>query len=388
MSKSQPFEGLMVVDFTHVLAGPACAYFLGLLGADVIKVESADKGDAIRHRGGTDERAAAAGMSTSYLTQAAGKRSLALDLETPEGLDLFHRLLERADVLVENHVPSTMQRLGLDEATLSRRHPHLVHCAMTGYGRGGPQENTPAYDVNIQASCGLMEATGTPESGPIRAGAPVLDYATALAASFAISAALYARAASGRGSFVDVSMLETGMTLMSSTVTDYLKTGNAPQRRGNLANSRSPGAGSFACGEGVISLGVNEESHFHNLATALARPDWLTDPRYAGRPARKTHAAELGEEIEQELSSRTAAEWEPILQQAGVPSARIRTLPECLESDQVKRRHYIHADPETGLRTPTLPFRLNGAKAHEPAGSAPRHGQDSDDILAWLETGR
>jgi len=149
MSTTHPFQGLLVIDFTHVLAGPACSYYLGLLGADVIKVESASKGDAIRHRGGTDTSASKAGMSTSYLTQGAGKRSVSFDLESADDLLLFHRLLERADVLVENHIPDTMSRLELDEQRLSARHPHLIHCAMTGYGRGGPQENTPAYDVNI-----------------------------------------------------------------------------------------------------------------------------------------------------------------------------------------------------------------------------------------------
>lgn len=383
MSKSQPFDGLTVVDFTHVLAGPACAYFLSLLGADVIKVESAGRGDAIRHRGGTDESAARMGMSTSYLTQAAGKRSLAIDLENPGDLELFHRLLEHADVLVENHVPSTLRRLGLDEASLSRRHPHLIHCAMTGYGRGGPQEDTAAYDVNIQAACGLMEATGTQESGPIRTGAPVLDYATALAAAFAVSAALYERRRTGDGSFIDVSMLETGLSLMSSTVTDYLKTGNAPQRRGNLANSRSPGAGSFPCADGVMSLGVNEESHFRSLATALGRDDWLADPRFAERAQRKLHADDLGSEIEKELARKSAAEWEPVLQGAGVPCARLRTLPECLESEQVTSRGFIHRLKD-GLAVPTLPFRLNGAAVHAPTRPAPLHGADTDEIKAWL----
>ncbi len=288
---------------------------------------------------------------------------------------------------MENHIPQTMKRLGLDETSLAMRYPHLVHCAMTGYGRGGPQENTPAYDVNIQAACGLMEATGTTESGPIRAGAPVLDYATALAASFAISAALYERAASGRGSFIDVSMLETGLSLMSSTVTDYLKTGNEPQRRGNLANSRSPGAGSFACSEGVVSLGVNEESHFRNLAGALGREDWLTDPRFAERAARKAHAGELVAEIEAELARRPATEWEAVLQQAGVPAARIRTLRECLASDQVRQRRFIHTDPASGVATPTLPFRIAGAASHAPGKPAPRLGEDTAEIMAWLEGG-
>ena len=387
MPATHPFTGLVVIDFTHVLAGPACSHYLGLLGARVIKVESPHKGDAIRHRGGTDSESAARGMSTSYLTQGSGKSSITLDLGTADGSATFHRLLAKADVLVENHIPQTMKRLGLDEATLAARHPHLIHCAMTGYGRGGPQENTPAYDVNIQAACGLMEATGTAESGPVRAGAPVLDYATAMAASFAVSAALYERAATGRGTFIDVSMLETGLSLMSSTVTDYLKTGNEPKRRGNFANSRSPGAGSFSCSEGVISLGVNEESHFRNLAMALGREDWLTDPRYAERPARKAHAGELVTELEHELARRTAAEWEPVLQQAGVPAARLRTLPECLSSDQVRERRFIHSEPDGGVSTPTLPFRIGGASSHAPDKPAPRLGEDTADIMAWLESG-
>lgn len=385
MSKTHPFTGLLVVDFTHVLAGPACSYYLGLLGAEVIKVESEAKGDAIRHRGGTDAQAAEAGMSTSYLTQGAGKRSIALDVELPQGLEQFHQLLARADVLVENHVPETMRRLQLDEQSLSARHPHLIHCAMTGYGRGGPQENTAAYDVNIQAACGLMEATGTQQSGPTRTGAPILDYGTALAASFAISAALYERASTGNGNFIDVSMLETGLTLMSSSVTDYLKTGNAPKRRGNLANSRSPGAGNFPCLEGIMSLGVNEETHFRNLAFALGRKDWLTDTRYAQRDARKQHANELASEIEVELGKKTAHEWEPVLQSAGVPAARLRSLPEALASAQVKRRSFVQTTDDD-VDVPTLPFRLGEVCAYTPSKKAPVHGEHTAEILDWLRS--
>lgn len=392
MSKTHPFDGILVIDFTHVLAGPACSYYLGLLGADVIKVESVSKGDAIRHRGGTDAAGANAAMSTSYLTQGAGKRSITLDLETRSGIDQFHQLLARADVLVENHIPETLRRLQLDEQSLAKRHPHLIHCAMTGYGRGGPQENTAAYDVNIQASCGLMEATGTEDSGPVRTGAPVLDYGTALAASFAVSAALYERASTGQGNFIDVSMLETGLALMSSSVTDFLKTGNAPRRRGNLANSRSPGAGSFPCKEGVMSLGVNEESHFASLGRALGRDDWLSDSRYAERSERKRHSAELSLEIERELVKKTAEEWEPILQQAGVPSARLRSLPEALESEQVKTRGFVQTTASDtdgpGVDVPTLPFRLGGVKAYSPASPAPTLGEHTAEITEWLTAER
>ena len=381
-----PLSGYLVIDFTHVLAGPACAYYLGLLGADVIKVESISKGDAIRHRGGTDTASSANGMSTSYLTQGSGKRSIALDLEAQDDMQTMKALLARADIFVENHLPATMERLGLDETVIQREYPELIHCALTGYGRNGPQANAPAYDVNIQAACGIMECTGTAESGPTRTGAPILDYATAMAASMAVLAAIIERQKTGKGAFIDVSMLETGLTLMSSTVTDYLKTGNEPKRRGNLANSRSAGAGSFACRDGMISLGVNEETHFTNLAKVLKRDDWLTDPRFSERPQRQKHATELVEELTSELAKYEASDIELRLQRGGVPAARIRTLAECLASDQVTSRNFIHTDPDTGLSTPTLPFRLNRTKTHAPAGPPPAHGVDTDDILAWLQT--
>ena len=383
MSQTHPFSGLIVIDFTHVLAGPACSYYLGLLGATVIKVESSTKGDAIRHRGGTDSVGASRGMSTAYLTQGAGKRSIALDLGDDADFETMLGLLSVADVFVENHRPETMKRLGLDETRLSQKFPHLIHCAMTGYGRGGPQENTSAYDVNIQASCGLMDATGTAESGPMRAGAPVLDYGTAMAASFAISAALFERSKTGKGTFVDVSMLETGLSLMSSTITDYLKTGNAPKRRGNLANSRSPGAGSFPCRTGVISLGVNEEAHFQSLARSLGCGYWLDDPRFSKPDARKKHAADLVAEIEEKLLEKDAVEWEAILQKNGVPAARLRSLPEALASDQVVTRGFVQTTDD-GIQVPTVPFRLGGAAHYTPSSNAPKLGENSTDVKAWL----
>jgi len=384
MSQTHPFSGLIVVDFTHVLAGPACSYYLGLLGATVIKVEPSTKGDAIRHRGGTDSVGASQGMSTAYLTQGAGKRSIALDLGDDADFETMLGLLSVADVFVENHRPETMKRLGLDEARLSQKFPRLIHCAMTGYGRGGPQENTSAYDVNIQASCGLMDATGTAESGPIRAGAPVLDYGTAMAASFAISAALFERSKTGKGTFVDVSMLETGLSLMSSTITDYLKTGNAPKRRGNLANSRSPGAGSFPCRTGIISLGVNEEAHFQSLARSLNCDHWLDDPRFSKPDARKKRATELVAEIEGKLLEKDAEEWEVILQQNGVPAARLRTLPEALASDQVIKRGFVQTTDD-GIQVPTVPFRLGRAAHYAPSSNAPKLGENSTDVKAWLK---
>lgn len=381
---SSPFVGLRVIDFTHVLAGPACAYYLGLLGAEVIKVESPQKGDAMRHRGGTDSVRSAQGMSTAYLTQAAGKASVAIDLQTDDGRLAMEQLLASADVFVENHRPQTAHALGLDEQATQALNPRLIHCSLTGYGRGGELENAPAYDVNIQAASGIMTLTGTQETGPLRTGAPIMDYSVALAASFAISAALYEREKTGRGTFIDVSMMETAYTLMSSTITDYMATGNAPKPRGNAANSRSPGAGSFPCRQGVLSLGVNEEPQFRALAKGLGRSSWLDDPRFAERAARLANAADLEAEIVEALSVKSADEWEQELMHLGVPVAKIRTLPESLNQAHIKARRFLHHDPQTGASVPSLPFRIGQTQAHHPRGSMPELGLDTKTVLASL----
>ena len=342
-----PLTGVRVVDFTHVLAGPACAYHLALLGADVIKVERPGRGDAMRHRGGSDPLRAARGESTAFLTQSAHKRHVALDLDTAPGSRAMERLLAGADVLVENHRPSTLRRLDLDWDALHARHPRLVHCAMTGYGRGHALEDAPAYDVNIQAASGLMSLTGTSETGPTRVGAPVIDYATALAAAFGVCAALVGRERTGKGSLVDVSMMDVALTLMSSTVVDYALTGNEPRARGNAANSRSPSAGTFPTADGLLSLGVNEEAQFERLAHALGRKDWLSDVRFADRVARDANRTALGEAIEMALAERSAEGWEVHLLASGVPSARVATLPEALARCRAGGRP--HTKEEDGL---------------------------------------
>ena len=375
----QPLEGYRVIDFTHVLAGPACAYMLGLLGADVIKVES-PRGDAMRWRGGTDDQAAKLGRSTAWLTQAAGKRSIALDLEVSFGQTVMDRLLGTADVLVENHLPHTLGPLGLSD--LDVRFPRLIHCAMTGYGRGGEMANAPAYDVNIQAASGLMTMTGTQDSGPLRAGAPVMDYGTALAGAFGICAALLHRERTGKGGLVDVSMFETGLVLMASSVTDMTATGRVPQARGNSANSRSPSAGTFPCRDGLLSLGVNEERQFTALARVLDREDWLDDPRFADRASRRAHKKELEEALLAALQSDTAAGWERRLRAAGVAAAELRGLDAAVALPHLEKRGFLHVLPD-GVRIPTVPFRINGA-AHTPSFAPRDLGVDTDEILAEL----
>ena len=335
-----PLEGVRVIDWTHVLAGPACAYYLGLLGAEVIKLERPGRGDAMRHRGGTDKARAADGMSTAYMTQSAGKQSLALDLSSDAGRAVFTRLLKSADVLVENHRPATLERLNLTEAHTRTINPRLIHCAMTGYGRDNDMAGSPAYDVNIQAISGLMALTGTEGTGPLRTGAPIVDYATGLSAALATLAALMQRDKTGEGAFVDVSMLETAFALMSSTITDLRLTGNVPKPRGNAANSRSPSSGVFDCATGQLSLGVNEEAQFRALAHALDHPQWLSDPRFDTGAARDANGAALGQAIADVLGTRPAQSWEATLMAAGVPCSMVRTLPDALDLAPARQRAF------------------------------------------------
>ena len=379
-----PLKGIKVIDFTHVLAGPACSYYLGLLGADVIKIESVTKGDAMRYRGGTSEIGNLMGMSTSFLTQAAGKRSIALNVASKEGFKIFEKLLKNADVLVENHKPTTLNKLGINSDYISRVNDKLIHCALTGYGRKGEKENAAAYDVNIQAISGIMNLTGFEGQGPIRTGAPIIDYGVALAASFAISSALFKRTQTGIGSFIDVSMLETAYTLMSSTIVDYFYTGNEPKQRGNAANSKSPASGSFECKKGKISLGVNEEHQFRALAKMLKKEDWLKDKKFSDKKSRKENELYLLKQLEFILKSKTANQWEKLAVKFGVPAARVLNLKESLRLKQNQSRSFIHEFKKEKLKVLTLPFRYNHQSNHAPTTPPTRLGENTLEILKEL----
>ena len=379
-----PLKGIKVIDFTHVLAGPACSYYLGLLGADVIKIESVTKGDAMRYRGGTSEIGNLMGMSTSFLTQAAGKRSIALNVASKEGFKIFEKLLKNTDVLVENHKPTTLNKLGINSDYISRVNDKLIHCALTGYGRKGEKENAAAYDVNIQAISGIMNLTGYEGQGPIRTGAPIIDYGVALAASFAISSALFKRTQTGIGSFIDVSMLETAYTLMSSTIVDYFYTGNEPKQRGNAANSKSPASGSFECKKGKISLGVNEEHQFRALAKMLKKEDWLKDKKFSDKKSRKENELYLLKQLEFILKSKTANQWEKLAIKFGVPAARVLSLKESLKLKQNQSRSFIHEFKNEKLKVLTLPFRYNHQSNHAPTNPPTRLGENTLEILKEL----
>ena len=381
----RPLSGVRVVDLTHVLAGPYCTYLLGLLGAEVIKVE-VPAGEWGR-RAGPAGPLRNASLSAGFVAQAADKRMLAVDIRTPEGADILRDLLRAADVFVEGLRPGVVARGGFDEASLRALNSRLVFASITGFGQDGPFSAWPAYDHVIQAMSGLMSVTGTPESAPLRVSPPVVDYVTGLYAAFAVMAALAARDRTGAFQRIDVAMRDCAFAMMSSVISEHVNTGTIPMPAGNIAASGSPSSGVFATKDGLLALAANQERQFRQLCSALGRPELVSDERYRDPANRRANAAALRVELAAVFAQRAAAEWEEILMAAGVPAGRVRTIPEAVAEPQTAARgllHQVHSS-ELGrdLNVVGAAFKLNGAPPHPRAAPRPV-GADSLAILAEL----
>src|SRR5205814_1621825 len=229
---TRPFEGIRVIDVTHVLAGPFATYQLAVLGADVIKVEHPDEPDQSRESG-TDKDLNRRNLGTSYLTQASNKRSITLDLKKTGDRDILKKLAASADAFVENYRPGAMEALGLGYEALAALNPRLIYASFSAFGQTGPRREQTAYDHVIQATSGIMAMTGTPDVHPIKIGSPAIDYATGMTGGFALSAALFQRERTGKGQRIDMAMLDVAMILMSSHLTGYLRNGVHPRPSGN-----------------------------------------------------------------------------------------------------------------------------------------------------------
>ena len=389
MADQRPFAGIKVLDLTRVLAGPFCAYQLGLLGAEVIKIERPGRGETVRWRTEADPSFGRQGMSLGFMTQSANKRFLTLDIDQPEGRDIFLKLATDADVVIQNLRSGSAEKRGIGYGDVKAVNPKAIFCAITAYGTTGPKKSHPAYDSVIQAWSGMMSITGTPQSGPLKAGPPVIDYATGIAAAYAVSAALYQRSHTGTGQFIDLSMLDTTMILMSSVVTAYLNTGVPPKPAGNDASSRAPASTTFNTADGLLALAINEEHQYQNLLKGLGLQALNGDPRFAEPAARRDNVPALRAALQQALMTRSALEWETLLNELCVPAGRVRTVPDCVADAQIASRGLFHTFPagETGfardLQVPLAPFRFEhgGPKAETPPRPA---GADSDAILNEL----
>lgn len=379
-------EGTRVLDLSNVLAGPFCGYQLALLGADVIKVESPDGGDLARQLG-ADAALNRDGMGASFLAQNADKRSIVVDLKSDAGRQTFLRLLESADVVLENFRPGVMKRLGLDHESLRAIKPGLIYCAISGFGQTGPLARAPAYDQIIQGRSGVMSITGSADSAPLRVGYPVCDTFGGLTAAFAICAALVRRLQSGEGAFLDVSMLDASLSSMGWIVSNLLVAGQQPVPMGNDNFTASP-SGTFRTGRGLLNIAANKQGQFETLCDLLGAPELKTDARFAGREDRKRHREALRVALEERLATADAADWEAWLNAAGVPAGQVLGVQDALAQPQVADRGLVASvayerGDRAELKLTASPFLVDGQR-QQPRRRPPRLGEHGDEILREL----
>ncbi|MEO1198496.1 MAG: CoA transferase [Pseudomonadota bacterium] len=385
----QAFEGIRVLDLTHVLAGPFSTYQLAVLGADVIKIEAPERGDMNREFGPVPALNEA-GMGSHFQSQAANKRAMTLNLKSPQGREIFLSLARGADVIVENYRSGAMARMGLGYDDVRAVNPRIIYCSITGFGQTGPKRGHGAFDHVIQAYSGIMMATGHEDGPPIMVGPPVLDYGTGTHAAFAISAALLRRERTGEGQYLDVAMLDAALMLMSAPVLNVALTGNSPERSA-WGRDIFGAYGCFETADDLLVVCVVTPEQHARLWTALDRPDLVEDVRgrkLADMPSRRERDERILTDL---LKTRTANTWEALLNEAGVPAARVRALDEALGSDQVASRnvqgHIANGRTDTeGLRPAVAAFTCS---EDGPALKSvpPLAGEHTADILRDLGYG-
>jgi len=385
-SNARPFSDIRILDFTQVLAGPYGSYQLALLGADVIKVERRE-GEDMR-RTPLSREWAERGMAPSWLAINGNKRSLTLDLQKPAAKEIVRRLAAKADVVMENFRAGVMDRLELGYQALSEVNPMLIYCAISGFGQTGPSSNEAGYDGKIQALSGIMSITGHAEMGPTRAGFAVCDVLSGMTAAFAVSSALFQRAHTGKGQFIDVSMLEASLAFLSTQVADFTVAGHRQEQFGNQAISRKVTANLFRAKDSYLLLAVNDEKQFRALMRELGRPDVLEDARFGDWFLRKENEAALRAIIEAALAAEDAKTWETRLNAAGAPSASIWRIEEIIDHPQIVARGAVQtAETEYG------PLRLMGSGFQMAHGGGrldsapPALGAHSDTVLAEIGYG-
>jgi crotonobetainyl-CoA:carnitine CoA-transferase CaiB-like acyl-CoA transferase len=331
----RPFEGIKVIDLTHVLAGPFAAYQLAVLGADVIKVENPQDFDQSRNTGGNAELNRR-DMGTSYLAQGSNKRSITLNLKTEKARDILKQLVADADVMIENYRAGAFEALGLGYADMQKVNPQLIYCSMTAFGQDGPRRTHTAYDHAIQATSGIMAMTGTPEVHPLKCGAPIIDYSTGTMAAFAIASALFQRTRTGRGQHIDCAMADVAMMLEASHIAGYSVTGAAPKPHGNKHAYAS--SYFYDTKDGQIMLAASNRRQNKRLFETVGRPELGERDNETRAQNFNDEAAVLGEI----MLEKSAQEWEDHLQAHHVPALRLRTLPEAVADPQVTTRKILH----------------------------------------------
>jgi CoA:oxalate CoA-transferase len=382
MAADGPLSGVTIVDLTRVLAGPYCTMVLGDLGARVIKIEAPGTGDDSRGYGPFVN-----GKSAYFIAMNRGKESIALDLKTPADRAIFERLLEQADVLVENFRPGAMERLGYGWDSLHDKHPRLIYAAASGFGHTGPYKSRPAYDMVVQGMGGIMSITGQPDGPPTRVGASIGDITAGLFTAIGIASALHHRNASGRGLKIDVAMLDCQVAILENAISRYFLTGQSPKPLGARHPSIAPFA-AFATGDGHMIIAAGTDALFGKLCKSIDRAEIVNDPRFLDNDSRAKNVEVLTAMIEEALRTRPTAQWIEVLLAAGVPCGPINDMAAIAGDPQVLARNMIVDidDPAVHpLRLSGNPIKLSEFADPASRAAAPELDADRGRILRDLD---
>ncbi|XAH21657.1 CaiB/BaiF CoA-transferase family protein [Xylophilus sp. GW821-FHT01B05] len=384
--------GLKVLDLSRVLAGPWCTQTLADLGADVVKIERPGAGDDTRHWGPPflqDAEGRDTEQAAYFACCNRNKRSVTIDMATPQGQQLLQRMAAEADVLVENFKVGGLKAYGLDYANLQALNPRLIYCSITGFGQDGPYAKRAGYDLMVQAMSGMMSITGradgTPGGGPQRVGVALTDTFTGMYAATAILAALQARGRTGRGQHIDMALLDVGMALLANQTTGYLNTGDVPQRQGNTHPSLAPYQ-DFPTADGAVLLAIGNDGQFTRFCAAVGKPEWSADPRYASNTLRVRHRDTLIPAMEEITRTRSTADWIALLEDKAVPCGPINDIGQAFADPQVQARGLALKLPRaagdgiTEIAGVASPLRLG---EHPPVlhRAPPALGEHTDEVL-------
>jgi crotonobetainyl-CoA:carnitine CoA-transferase CaiB-like acyl-CoA transferase len=373
--------GLTVLDLTRVLSGPYCTMFLGDMGARVIKIEQPGRGDDTRAWGPPFVN----GESAYFLGTNRNKESVTLDFKHPGGRRVLDKLIERADVLIENFRPGTLERAGLDYTSLKQNHPRLIYTSISGFGHTGPRRHQPGYDAVIQAEGGLMSITGAPAGPPYRLGVAIADMVAGLLAAQGTLLALYARERTGRGQHIDIGMLDGVVALLTYHSSMHLVANTSSPRVGNGHATIAP-YDTFRASDGEFFLAVGNDEQFRRFCEAAGLQQLPTDPRFATNPARVEYRLELAAQLEPVLTHHSRKHWIAVLTEAGVPCGEVREVAEALADAQLLARQMIESvDHATigPMKVLGLPIKLSDTPGSVRT-APPTLGQHTSAVLTEL----
>ena len=380
--KAMPLDGLKVLDLSRVLAGPLATMTLSDLGAEVWKVENLDGGDDTRAWSVPSYN----GVSTYFLAANRGKKSIAVDLKKPAGVDIVRQLAAQADVVIENFRSGVADRLGVGYTSLSGINPRIVYCSISGFGQSGPESDKPGYDFVMQAECGLMSITGEQDGNPMKMGVAIADITCGMIAAQAILAALYQRQSTGTGQFIDISLFECALNLLVNMGSGYLNTGETPSRMGNAHPTVVPYQ-VFETIDGQFVLAVGNDKQFNALCKhVIGRPNISEDPRFKTAGARAKNRSELIPLLVSCFKGSTSSHWISACNAAGIPAGMVRSIAEAMMSPSVAARNLVQTLHSPHIGPVSLVGPAHGMEAQRGRSyvAPPMLGQDTAEVLSTV----